>query len=164
MPYIPRKVRRAVIARDGDACRYCGARGVRLTIDHVVPLNLNGPTTPENLVRACAPCNSGKGPIPIDHDLPTYALRVATDRESTHRCRYHNQPGAQVSGWIGYDENERPVVARPFTLTHCGHRGCPPVRVYADGMSGSAMVADLALCDASVRAKSPKSWPVVVPE
>ncbi|WP_413226600.1 HNH endonuclease [Burkholderia glumae] len=38
------RIRAVVFARD-DYCRYCGARGIYLEADHVVPLSRGGPTT-----------------------------------------------------------------------------------------------------------------------
>jgi 5-methylcytosine-specific restriction endonuclease McrA len=52
--------RRAVFARDGWACQYCGARS-NLTVDHVIPRSKGGPSSWENIVAACAPCNRRKG-------------------------------------------------------------------------------------------------------
>lgn len=54
--------RRAVLARDGETCQYCGAQPGRsaLTIDHVVPRAQGGQTTWENVVTACANCNHNK--------------------------------------------------------------------------------------------------------
>jgi 5-methylcytosine-specific restriction endonuclease McrA len=52
--------RRAVFARDGWACQYCGARA-NLTVDHVIPRSKGGPSTWENIVASCAPCNRRKG-------------------------------------------------------------------------------------------------------
>jgi 5-methylcytosine-specific restriction endonuclease McrA len=65
-----KKLRRAVIARDGTTCRWCGIQTVRLTpalgeqqrpdqltIDHVVPLSENGGNGVENMVIACYSCN-----------------------------------------------------------------------------------------------------------
>src|SRR5215468_6016836 len=56
--------RRAVFARDGWACQYCGARS-NLTVDHVIPRSKGGPSSWENIVASCAPCNRRKG----DHYL-----------------------------------------------------------------------------------------------
>jgi 5-methylcytosine-specific restriction endonuclease McrA len=54
--------RRNVLARDKLACQYCGRTDTRtLTLDHVVPRSKGGQHTWENLVTACAPCNSKKG-------------------------------------------------------------------------------------------------------
>ena len=52
--------RRAVFARDGWECQYCGSRGT-LTVDHVIPRSKGGGSTWENIVASCAPCNRRKG-------------------------------------------------------------------------------------------------------
>ena len=49
----------------GDTrCYYCGkevdCEGVHLTLDHVYPRALGGPTIPQNLVPACKKCNGCK--------------------------------------------------------------------------------------------------------
>jgi 5-methylcytosine-specific restriction endonuclease McrA len=52
--------RRAILARDGFRCQYCG--GTRhLTLDHVVPRSRGGLTSWENVITSCAPCNIRKG-------------------------------------------------------------------------------------------------------
>ncbi len=55
--------RRTVLARDMYTCQYCGAQPGRaeLTVDHIVPRSRGGPTTWENVVTACGPCNRRKG-------------------------------------------------------------------------------------------------------
>lgn len=50
--------RRAVFARDGWVCQYCGAAAENL--DHVVPRSRGGAHTWENVVAACRRCNSRK--------------------------------------------------------------------------------------------------------
>ena len=52
--------RRAVFARDGWTCQYCGARA-NLTVDHVIPRSKGGASTWDNIVASCAPCNRRKG-------------------------------------------------------------------------------------------------------
>jgi len=52
--------RRALFARDGWRCQYCGSVG-RLTLDHVVPKSRGGDSVWENVVASCAPCNLRKG-------------------------------------------------------------------------------------------------------
>jgi 5-methylcytosine-specific restriction endonuclease McrA len=52
--------RRAVFARDGWSCQYCGTRS-NLTVDHVVPRSKGGASSWENIVASCAPCNRRKG-------------------------------------------------------------------------------------------------------
>jgi 5-methylcytosine-specific restriction endonuclease McrA len=53
--------RRALFARDGWRCVYCGSSGGRLTLDHVVPRSRGGESSWENVVTPCAPCNHRKG-------------------------------------------------------------------------------------------------------
>lgn len=64
--HVPRSARRrisrrALFARDGWTCAYCGSSGVRLTLDHVVPRSRGGASVWENVVASCAPCNLRKG-------------------------------------------------------------------------------------------------------
>ena len=59
---LQRKIsRRALFARDGWRCMYCGSNGGRLTLDHVVPRSRGGESVWENVVTSCAPCNMRKG-------------------------------------------------------------------------------------------------------
>ena len=59
---VKRKIsRRALFARDGWRCAYCGTGAGRLTLDHVVPRSRGGESVWENVVTACAPCNHRKG-------------------------------------------------------------------------------------------------------
>lgn len=53
--------RHEIFRRDGYTCQYCGARGVELTIDHVIPRTANGPHSWTNVVAACIRCNHQKG-------------------------------------------------------------------------------------------------------
>jgi 5-methylcytosine-specific restriction endonuclease McrA len=58
---VKRKIsRRALFARDGHRCVYCGSAG-RLTLDHVVPRSRGGDSVWENVVTSCGPCNMRKG-------------------------------------------------------------------------------------------------------
>ncbi len=50
-----------IFKRDNHTCQYCGAKGVPLTIDHVIPKALSGKDTWTNLVTACYSCNNRKG-------------------------------------------------------------------------------------------------------
>ena len=59
---VERKIsRRALFARDGWRCVYCGTGGGRLTLDHVVPRSRGGDSVWENVVTSSAPCNLRKG-------------------------------------------------------------------------------------------------------
>jgi 5-methylcytosine-specific restriction endonuclease McrA len=83
--------RRALFARDGWECVYCGQTGVRLTLDHVVPRSRGGDSVWENVVTSCAPCNLRKGdrlpeevsmvlPKPPRPPTPTLFIRLHTAR------------------------------------------------------------------------------------
>lgn len=52
--------RRAVFARDGYTCQYCGVETRELTLDHIKPRSRGGPHVWENVVSACIPCNHRK--------------------------------------------------------------------------------------------------------
>ena len=56
--------RRAVLARDGHECAYCGGRAN--TMDHVVPRSKGGPHRWENIVSCCFPCNQRKDDKSLD--------------------------------------------------------------------------------------------------
>jgi len=53
--------RKNIIKRDGGRCQYCGKKSPDMTVDHVLPKNIGGADTWENLVAACQECNNKKG-------------------------------------------------------------------------------------------------------
>jgi len=48
--------------KGSSKCYYCGAKVLpsKITLDHVHPVSLGGPTIPQNLVPACRKCNGRK--------------------------------------------------------------------------------------------------------
>ena len=83
--------RRALFARDGWRCVYCGTSSGRLTLDHVVPRSRGGDSAWENVVTACSPCNLRKGdrlldelrmtlPKPPKAPTPVLFIRLALPR------------------------------------------------------------------------------------
>jgi 5-methylcytosine-specific restriction endonuclease McrA len=63
---IPHSLRTAVMERDRYRCQHCGG-WEDLSIDHIVPEVVGGPTEFGNLQVLCRPCNSSKGtttPLP----------------------------------------------------------------------------------------------------
>jgi 5-methylcytosine-specific restriction endonuclease McrA len=62
--------RRAVFARDGHRCQYCGAAAEN--IDHVVPKSRGGLHAWDNVVASCRPCNARKR----DHMLEESGMRL----------------------------------------------------------------------------------------
>ncbi|MBN1764401.1 MAG: HNH endonuclease [Sedimentisphaerales bacterium] len=55
--------RRNIFARDHNSCQYCGRHlpTSDLSLDHVIPRNMGGTASWENLVCACLKCNVKKG-------------------------------------------------------------------------------------------------------
>lgn len=53
-----------ILKRDNYKCQICGrtqADGVKLHVDHIIPIAKGGKTIPENLQTLCQDCNLGKG-------------------------------------------------------------------------------------------------------
>lgn len=59
----------AVYKRDGYRCRYCGAEGIPMTVDHLVLWEEGGPSIEANLVAACRKCNKVRGDTPYEEWL-----------------------------------------------------------------------------------------------
>ena len=60
---ISEKLRYQVLARDGHRCKSCGRSpedGIKLQIDHVIPVDWGGGTNIDNLETLCDECNRGK--------------------------------------------------------------------------------------------------------
>jgi 5-methylcytosine-specific restriction endonuclease McrA len=86
-----RITRKAVLARDGWTCQYCGAEKPGLTVDHVIPRSRGGESVWENIVASCASCNRRKGNR-MPHEIrmhprcrprppgPTVFIRIAAPR------------------------------------------------------------------------------------
>jgi hypothetical protein len=56
-----RIIREGIFQRDNYTCVYCGAHGVALECDHVVPVAKGGNHDEGNLATACFVCNRSKG-------------------------------------------------------------------------------------------------------
>ena len=86
-----RITRKAVLARDGWICQYCGSDRPGLTVDHVIPRSRGGESVWENIVASCAACNRRKGNR-LPHEIrmhprsrprppgPTVFIRIAAPR------------------------------------------------------------------------------------
>ncbi|HUY76538.1 MAG TPA: RNA-guided endonuclease IscB [Ktedonobacterales bacterium] len=55
------EVREYLLAKWQRRCAYCGATGVPLQIEHIIPKARGGSNRVSNLTLACAPCNTKKG-------------------------------------------------------------------------------------------------------
>ena len=57
------KLRFKIFNRDNFTCQYCGRTikdGIKLEIDHILPVSKDGKTTSKNLITSCFDCNRGK--------------------------------------------------------------------------------------------------------
>jgi 5-methylcytosine-specific restriction endonuclease McrA len=62
--WIAPKKRRAIYMRDDLRCVYCRAGiedDIQFTLDHIVPQELGGDNSAQNLTTACKHCNTSKG-------------------------------------------------------------------------------------------------------
>lgn len=55
-----RVLRTEIFARDNYTCQYCGAHGVSLQCDHIIPISRGGSNEKSNLTTACKTCNQSK--------------------------------------------------------------------------------------------------------
>jgi 5-methylcytosine-specific restriction endonuclease McrA len=55
------EVREYLLEKWGRRCAYCGATGVPLHVEHIVPRSRHGSDRVSNLCIACEPCNQAKG-------------------------------------------------------------------------------------------------------
>ena len=90
---IQRKIsRRALFARDGWRCVYCGTSSGRLTLDHVIPRSKGGESIWENVVTACAPCNLRKGDRLLEESGCTCPAAAAAGAGALHPPRDADDP------------------------------------------------------------------------
>lgn len=66
-------LKRAVIARDGEVCRYCGTTDGPFQLDHIHPRALGGSDDMANLAVACPTCNNRKGAKTVEEWLAEVA-------------------------------------------------------------------------------------------
>lgn len=74
--------RNLILKRDKHTCQYCGYRGDKITVDHVVPKSKGGGETWQNLVASCLDCNNSK-----DNKTPeewAVALKRIFSKETTN--------------------------------------------------------------------------------
>lgn len=91
-----RRIKRALAARDGAACFYCGRPFPLLsmaTVDHLIPQSRLPGWAQINLVLACRPCNDAKA-----DQLPQVFLRTAGIAPAPRRSRLADAIGALAAG------------------------------------------------------------------
>lgn len=89
--------RRAVMARDGHRCQYCGAHAD--SIDHVVPRSRGGEHVWDNVVAACRPCNVHKR----DRMLKDSGMRLKRAPTAPHGIAWSIMAGGGIpEDWRSY--------------------------------------------------------------
>jgi 5-methylcytosine-specific restriction endonuclease McrA len=95
-PFIERVAfnKKNILRRDHYTCQYCGRRGDRLTVDHVVPRSKGGTTTWLNVVAACLRCNLHKGDRSLQESSMTLVRTPAHPQFlfSMHLLRHPHAP------------------------------------------------------------------------
>jgi 5-methylcytosine-specific restriction endonuclease McrA len=79
------EVREYLLEKFSRKCVYCGAAGVPLNVDHVVPRSRGGSDRVSNLVLACVPCNQAKGNRDVRDFAPEKAARVLAQAKAPLR-------------------------------------------------------------------------------
>jgi 5-methylcytosine-specific restriction endonuclease McrA len=98
--------RRAVMARDGHRCQYCGAHAD--SIDHVTPRSKGGLHTWDNVVAACRACNVRKR----DRLLSDSGMRLRHAPVVPHGIAWSIVAGGSVPDvWVPYLDEPRLVAA-----------------------------------------------------
>jgi 5-methylcytosine-specific restriction endonuclease McrA len=89
------EVREYLLEKWGRTCAYCGATGVPLQVEHIVPRTRGGSDRVSNLTLACAPCNQHKGAqtavefgFPLVQSQAQQPLRDAAAINSTRWALY----------------------------------------------------------------------------
>jgi hypothetical protein len=95
----------AILDRDDCRCVYCGVelevRGAHL--DHLKPRHAGGPSTPDNLVTACAGCNNARqhGRILLTSRALARARRPLNMQRGRELARQHYPGRFKVAQWHG---------------------------------------------------------------
>lgn len=95
------RLRNHIFERDHYTCRYCGNADTErkwLIAEHVVPAP-DGPTTEENLVTACRPCNKRKGGrTPEQAGMVLLPVPVTVVPVTRHGDAVVMRPASEASG------------------------------------------------------------------
>lgn len=91
-----------VFLRDKFSCQYCGAKN-DLTYDHIIPRSLNGKTTWENVITACAPCNLKKGgKLPSECNMHPAQKPVRPSMHMLHENGRAFPPNYLHASWMDF--------------------------------------------------------------
>lgn len=99
---ISKKLRYMVFERDNYTCRACGRTpsedGVKLSPDHIIPVDWGGETTLENLQSLCTTCNEGKQAWISGEDAAVMKeVCKQTNAEDRLRVYFESHPNEEIS-------------------------------------------------------------------
>lgn len=108
-------LRRLVRDRAGDICEYCrlsqALYRVRFEVEHVIALQHDGPTRPDNLALACQHCNRHKGPNIAGLDPDTRQLTRLYNPRTDVWVEHFTWAGARLVGRTGVGRTTVAVLA-----------------------------------------------------
>lgn len=120
-----------ILVRDGFRCKICGATaadGVKLHVDHIIPVSKGGKTTPSNLRTLCERCNLGKSnkieliPVPSSSTFLSHSI----EENSTEQLQlpFDEIDSDTPKNWT-LDETILQLKAHNIRyVNHLNHEGC----------------------------------------
>ena len=140
------EVRQYLLAKWEQQCAYCGATGLPLEIEHVIPQSHGGSNRVANLVMACRACNLAKGDKPLEDflaDRPELLTRIQAQRKAplkdaavanSTRWALHERLGALglpletgSGGLTKWNRQSRELPKRHWIDAACCGPSTPPV-------------------------------------
>ncbi|MCM1497220.1 MAG: HNH endonuclease [Clostridium sp.] len=84
------KLREKILKSQNFRCAYCGKKlsHGKATLDHIIPQDLGGITTEDNLVVCCFECNLRKGNLPLWYCLDVIRVNVCIEKILPIVCRF----------------------------------------------------------------------------
>ncbi|MEV6954267.1 HNH endonuclease [Streptomyces sp. NPDC051183] len=124
-------IRAAVFHNYGNRCAQCGRTpkedGVKLELDHKVPLDLGGDNELENLQPLCRQCNNEKQAMFADHDADGPAIKAAISQEDVHlrigellKAKQGQDVSVDLINLVARDENQGDPTRRLRDLRSLG--------------------------------------------
>jgi 5-methylcytosine-specific restriction endonuclease McrA len=103
--------RKAVFKRDRFSCQYCSRflKSGQVTVDHVIPKSMGGPSSFTNCVTSCYGCNNKKGNRTPDQANMLLLVRPAAPIGYLH---YISEQDAWHDDWSNYFGGERKIQPR----------------------------------------------------
>lgn len=88
MNWITQHKRLAIYIRDNFICMHCGmdlrtirpGDGIRVELDHVIPVSKGGSNAASNLITSCSACNLERGNKDIEEVHPLLSQRAHIER------------------------------------------------------------------------------------